>query len=169
MMKFKSLFRRKASPTGHGEANSATSPSASSISHSSSSSSLATHSASSPIHSHRGAELSQGGLSSSPITITSRIRSATDSNILVPIPISPPAAASSDYLALPRVYESSDHNEYQVDAENLEVTAPGAELKQELEYHETDMINMRDSPDHSSGLHGSTWERQSRQSSGSEA
>ena len=85
MMKFKSLFRRKASPTGN-EANSAISPSAYSISHSSSSSSLATHSASSPIR--HGAEpqeaLSGPSTRMPPITITSRIRSSTDPNLLSP-------------------------------------------------------------------------------------
>ena len=73
-MKFKSLFRRKASPTGN-DANNTMSPSASSISHSSSSSSIATNSASSPVHSANGVEASSSqGLSTSPITITSRIR-----------------------------------------------------------------------------------------------
>ena len=78
-MKFKSLFRRKASPTGALEQqqqpqqqqqggsstnNSAASPSASSLSHSSSSSSLAARSASSPVRSAGSPVRSSAGSSS---------------------------------------------------------------------------------------------------------
>jgi hypothetical protein len=112
--------------------------------------------------------MSQSGLSSSPITITSRIRSATDPNLLVPIPISPPMPSTSEYL----MYHdegTSNHSEYPAPAvaENLEVTVtiPIRESKQELEYRETEIL--RDSPDHTESI-GPHWERQSRQSSGSE-
>lgn len=103
MMKFKSLFRRKASPTGNDPHSGVTSPSASSISHSSSSSSLATHSANSPVHSASGqvgGGLSSGEVSAgSPITITSRIRnSSTEPNLLVPRPV--PGPQQADYQVL---------------------------------------------------------------------
>ena len=120
MMKFKSLFRsRKASPTGN-EANSAVSPSASSLSHSSSSSSIATHSASSPIR--HGAEPQEATMSGPsrmpPITITSRIRSSTDPNLLSPtLPQLPVIESNSDYL----MFHDEASGDYPVDTINHQV------------------------------------------------
>lgn len=164
-MKFKSLFRRKASPTGN-EANSAISPSASSISHSSSSSSLAARSASSPVHSNgHGVELAEASmpLGSPPITITSRIRSSTDPNLLTPRsdtmhPL--PLSSNAEFLMfVEHQDETSSHSDYPViDAINRDVNIPLREGKEETDYA---AVAMRDLAD--TGAVG--WERQS---SGSE-
>ncbi|EFX79572.1 hypothetical protein DAPPUDRAFT_304455 [Daphnia pulex] len=168
MMKFKSLFRRKASPTGNNEANSAISPSASSISHSSSSSSLAARSASPPVQSNgHGAELVEATMSlgSPPITITSRIRSSTDPNLISPRTeaLPPVPMPSNDYLMfVEHQDETSSHSEYPlIHAINRDVirNIPGNEGKEDIDY-----ATMRDLVEN--GAVG--WERQSRQSSGSE-
>lgn len=169
-MKFKSLFRRKASPTGN-EANSAISPSASSISHSSSSSSLAARSASSPVNSNgHGAELAEAtmALGSPPITITSRIRSSTDPNLLSPRAEPMVATAlpqNTDYLMfVEHQDEAAGHSDYPtVHAINRDVTRniPINEGKEEPDYVGMTMRDLADG-----GAVG--WERQSRQSSGSE-
>ena len=165
MMKFKSLFRRKASPTGN-EANSAISPSASSISHSSSSSSLAARSASSPVHSN-GAELAEATMSlgSPPITITSRIRSSTDPNLLSPRTEGLPPVPNADYLMfVEHQDETSSHSDYPViHAINRDVTRhiQSNDGKEEIDYAGVAMRDLIEA-----GAVG--WERQSRQSSGSE-
>lgn len=170
MMKFKSLFRRKASPTGNNEANSAISPSASSISHSSSSSSLAARSASPPVQSNgHGAELVEATMSlgSPPITITSRIRSSTDPNLISPRTeaLPPVPMPSNDYLMfVEHQDETSSHSEYPlIHAINRDVirNIPGNEGKEDIDYAG---MAMRDLVEN--GAVG--WERQSRQSSGSE-
>lgn len=156
-MKFKSLFRRKASPTGN-DANTTMSPSASSISHSSSSSSIATNSASSPVHSANGIDSPQV-LSTSPITITSRIRSPVDSATCA-VQASPPALHSSAQFLLFHD-EAASQSEYPIATANHEVAHnhSGSELKAESEYE--DSLAMRDIP-------ASNWEQHSRRSSGSE-
>lgn len=166
-MKFKSLFRRKASPTGN-EATSAMSPSASSMSHSSSSSSLAARSVNSPVHSNgHGGELADATtpLGSPPITITSRVRSSTDPNILAPRAeaIATVQTPSNDYLMFVGHHdESISNSDYSaVEAINREIILPAHDSKEESDYSG---VAMRELPDRSA----SGWERQSRQSSDSE-
>ena len=156
-MKFKSLFRRKASPTGT-DANATMSPSASSISHSSSSSSIATNSASSPVHSSNGTESSQG-LSTSPITITSRIRSSADPNLLLPTASPPNMQSAAQFL----IYhdEGASQSDFPLTVVNTDVLQPH-QTREESEYE--DSLAMRDIPDHTA----SNWEQHSRRSSGSE-
>ena len=156
-MKFKSLFRRKASPTGN-DANTTMSPSASSISHSSSSSSIATNSASSPVHSANGIDSPQV-LSASPITITSRIRSPVDSAGCTQ-PASPPALRSSAQFLLFHD-EASSQSEYPIATANHDVPHhhSGSEHKAESEYE--DSLAIHDIP-------AGNWEQHSHHSSGSE-
>ena len=106
------------------------SPQCFSSNHSSSSSSLAARSASSPVHSNgHGAELGEATMSlgSPPITITSRIRSSTDPNLLSPRtealpPV--PLASNADYLMfVEHQDETSSHSDYPViHAINRDVT-----------------------------------------------
>ncbi|XP_057369226.1 cytospin-A-like [Daphnia carinata] len=169
MMKFKSLFRRKASPTGN-EANSAISPSASSISHSSSSSSLAARSASPPVQSNgHGAELVDANMSlgSPPITITSRIRSSTDPNLLSPrteaLPPVPGPSTSDCLMFIEHQDETPNCSNYPIHAINRDVirNIAGTDVKEDADYAGATMRDLIET-----GAVG--WERQSRQSSGSE-
>ena len=149
-MKFKSLFRRKASPTGN-DARSAISPTASSVSHSSSSSSIATHSASSPVHLGNG--INEGMLLSPGSPASGRSR--PDPELMSACSASPPLPEFSNFD------EEVSGVDFAVAAANFRGEAADA-----LEIKPGPLEAMVDNSDRP--MASCQWEQQSRQSSGSE-